>query len=93
MVDPALEVLLYTLKPRIKRVKDGKVVQTGEPVSRELQFRAARDVLDRNGLRSKDEVVLTHEFSAERYSNLSDEELDALIALARKVAVAKDARD
>ena len=59
----------------------------------ELQFAVAGDVLDRNGLKGKDELVLTTEFDASRFAHLSDEELRQLITLGRKVSVQRDARD
>ena len=80
LVDPAIDVLLKHLKP-----KNGRVVNAA------LQVTVARDALDRNGLKSKDEVVITQE--ATRYSHLSDEDLAQLVSLVRKSTVPTDASD
>jgi len=76
MVDPALDVLMKNIRP-------GK----GKYVKPELQLRAAFDVLDRNGLKSKDEVVIQQQFNVGQFQHLSDEEIETLINLARKASV------
>lgn len=76
MVDPALDVLYRNIKPT-----------KGKYVKPELQARCAFDVLDRAGLKAKDEVVLTQQFSVSQFQHLSDEDLEQLINLARKATI------
>ena len=82
LVDPAIDIFQKILQP-------GK----GYTVKRELQVTVARDVLDRAGLKSKDEILLTHEFDESRFQHMSDEEIVQLVALARKASTPHDATE
>lgn len=82
LVDPSIDILSKIIKPG-----------SGKYVKRELQVRVAQDILDRNGLKSKDEIVLTHDFNEERFSNMSDTEIAQLVALARKASSQHDATE
>jgi hypothetical protein len=77
LVDPSLDVLLKTLRPG------------GRHVNPETQLRAARDVLDRNGLTALEEPIPAHYLapSPPTLKNLCDEELDMLVNLLRKAAL------
>jgi hypothetical protein len=69
LVDPALRVLAEAMKARV-------------PTQHRLT--AARDVLDRNGLKAKDEVVIHTEFDATKFANWSTEDLELFVSLARR---------
>jgi hypothetical protein len=75
LVDPALDVLLSTLKPRRRYVKP------------ETQLRAAFDVLDRNGLIGDREVMSLPPTGPSSFASLTDEELETLVALLRKASI------
>lgn len=82
LVDPSIDILAKILKPG-----------QGHSVKRELQVAVAKDILDRNGLKSKDEIVLTHDFDESRFSHMTDEEISQLVALARKASTTRDVHD
>lgn len=79
MVDPALEIILKNLKP-------GK----GKFVKPELQLRAAWDVLDRNGYRSKEEVVLTQSLEVTQFHQLPEADLERLVLMLRQISIPVD---
>jgi hypothetical protein len=83
LVDPAIDIAAKILKPKPGRRNF---------VKPELQWTVARDILDRNALKAKEEIVLTHEFDSSQFAHMSDEDIAQLVALARKAAVQKDAR-
>lgn len=82
LVDPAIQTLKDVLQP-------GK----GKYVKQELKVKVAQDVLDRNGFKAKEEVILTQKFDAERFNHMSEEEIATLVNLAKKASTAQDARD
>ena len=75
LADPALAVLLKTLKPGRRYVKP------------EMQLRAACDVLDRNGLTAGEEPVPYHQTVPTSFGNLSDDEIEQLVGLPRKAGI------
>lgn len=77
MVDPSLDLIWQTLKP-----KKGE-----SPAKLETRIRCAWDMLDRNGLKARDEVVVTQQFNVGQFQHLSDEEIEQLITLARKATI------
>jgi hypothetical protein len=81
LVDPAIDVMMRLLKPKPGR---------GNQVKAEVRLAAARDILDRNGFKSRDEVVITQEFEVSRFAHLTDDELRQLVALGMKVSTSKD---
>lgn len=81
LVDPAIDLLARHIKP-------GK-----SKVSHALQQSAARDVLDRNGLRSKDEIIITQQLASGKYTQLEEGELEALVRILEKIAMPVDQHD
>jgi hypothetical protein len=53
-------------------------------VATQHRLTAARDVLDRNGLKAKDEVVIRTEFDATKFADWSTEDLELFVSLARR---------
>lgn len=82
MVDPSLDIIFKNLKP-------GK----GKYVKPELQLRAAWDMLDRNGLKSKDEIILTQQLEVTQFAQLPEVELEALVRMLRKISMPVDQHD
>jgi hypothetical protein len=75
LADPALDILLKTLKPGRGYVKP------------ETHLRAAFDVLDRNGLTGDGELISLPPTGPSSFASLTDEELETLVALLRKVSI------
>jgi hypothetical protein len=82
LVDPSIDILQHVLKPG----RDWRQVTVDQ------QIKVARDILDRTGHKSKDEILLTQvfEFDSNKFSNLSDAELETLVALARKASTQRE---
>lgn len=83
LVDPAIDIALGILKPKTAQQKRAPLA---------LRWNVAKDILDRNALKAKEEIVLTHEFDSSQFAHMSDEDITQLVVLARKAAVQKDAR-
>lgn len=81
LVDPAINVLASLLKPSKRKIPEN------------VRLAAAKDALDRNGLKPKDEVVLSHEFDPSQFSHMTDEEVATLLKLARKASTLRDVHD
>jgi hypothetical protein len=75
LVDPSLDVLMRILKPGRRHVK------------LETRLRAARDVLDRNGLTGDGELISLPPTGPSSFASLTDEELETLVALLRKASI------
>lgn len=82
MVDPSLDIILKHLKP-------GR----GKYVKPELQVKCALDVLDRNGFKSRDEVIITQQLEPTQYSHLAEGELEVLIRMLRSISMPVDQHD
>lgn len=80
LVSPSINKLATVLKQPI----------TSKYVPVQTQVAVARDVLDRNGYKAKDELVLTQQFDASRFNEMSDEEVRTLLTLLRKASVATE---
>jgi hypothetical protein len=52
----------------------------------QLQVAAARDVLDRAGLKCPTELMVATEFDTHRFNDMTDEEIRTLVSLARKAS-------
>lgn len=82
MVDPALDIVLRALKP-----KNQHTVKFPE------QLRAAWDVLDRNGYRSKEEVVLTQSLEVTQFHQLPEADLERLVRMLRQISIPVDRQE
>ena len=58
---------------------------------RSLKARVAWDMLDRNGYQAQQDLVISHEFDQSRFGYMTDEEIQALLTLAKKATVGIDA--
>jgi hypothetical protein len=83
LVDPAIAKLAAAVQAKVN----------SRHFTTQQQIAAARDILDRNGLKSKDEIVVTAEFDASRFRDFSDDDLRTYIALARRASSLRDATD
>lgn len=82
MVDPALDIVLQALKPKNKSA-----------VKFPDRLRAAWDVLDRNGYRAKDEVVLTQSLEVTQFHQLPEADLERLVRMLRQISMPVDRQD
>ena len=69
LVDPAIGVMAAVLKPTRSRT-----------VRPELQVAVAKDILDRNGLKSPEKMEVAQQFTVDP-RELTDEQLQAIIRL------------
>lgn len=84
LVDPAIDYIHSVLKP-------GKGHKKAVPPN--VRLAAAKDALDRNGFKAKDELVLTQEFDPTQFAHMSDEDVETLLKLARKASTLRDVHD
>lgn len=92
--EAARQRLAALVAPSIAKLESFvRAKKTDKHIPANLQLAAARDILDRNGLKPKDEVVLTAELDESRFKNWSDDKLKQFIAMAREVSTLSDATD
>jgi hypothetical protein len=82
LVSPSLAALEKILQPKSKW-----------DIDRKLQLQTAKFVLENNGYKAKDELVLTQAFDPSRAAQMSDEEIAQAIALIKRFTVTKDASE
>lgn len=92
-VQQAARERLAALVPfAIGKLQKALAAQKNDPfISPQLQLAAARDILDRNGLKAKDEIVVRAEFDATRFADWSEADIEQFIALARRASTLNDA--
>ncbi len=90
----ARERLAMLVSPAIAKLKSALDAKKNDKhFTPQLQIAAARDVLDRNGLKSKDELVVRAEFDATRFAEWPDADIEQFIALARRATKTREATD
>jgi len=82
LVDPAIDLLSRQVRP-----------SKGAKIPHALQQSAARDILDRNGLRSKDEIIITQQLASTKYTHLEEGELEVLVRILEKISMPVDQHD
>jgi hypothetical protein len=88
----ARERLALMVSPALNKLHTIITAKKNDPhISVQSQLAACRDVLDRNGLKPKDEVVVKAEFDATRFSDWTDDDLKTFIALARRASTLSEA--
>lgn len=60
---------------------------SGDELTRRLKLSAAKDVLDRNGLKAKEELVLHTALDATKFADWDDHDLELFISLARRASM------
>lgn len=84
LVDPSIKVMATILKTKPSA---RNFIRPGN------QIAVAKDILDRNGMKPKEEIVLSAEFDPTQFSNMTDDEVLQLLTLARKASTMRDVHD
>lgn len=83
----ARERLAALVSPSIAKLQSIVTAKKNDPhIPVAEQARTARDILDRNGYKAKDEIVVTTELDTSRFADWSDDKLKAFIGMLREVS-------